>query len=102
MLEKQYSVKSDVFSFGVVVWEIITQKIPWEGYGEAKMLVSIENGEQLSLPADISDFVKDMVLNCWEKNPETRWTFAKIVEHLQKHQDVKLYGIFSVHRKHTE
>lgn len=102
MLEKQYSTKSDVFSFGVIVWEIIAQKVPWEGYGEAKMLVAIENGEQLSLPYDISDFMKDLVLNCWEKNPENRWNFGKIVEHLEKNKDVRLFRIFSVHRKQTE
>ena len=60
--------KGDVFSFGVIVWEIVSGKFPWEsqGYSPLDVVSSIIAGERLEIPKTCDSTLKTMMLNCWK------------------------------------
>ena len=38
---KEYSIKSDIFSYGIVLYEIVSRKLPWEGIDLSMFFFSI-------------------------------------------------------------
>jgi serine/threonine-protein kinase len=68
--------RSDIFSFGVVVFEMLTGRLPFAGEHEAAMMYSIVNQEpesvQKSRP-DVSAEVDRIIRRALEKDPEDRY-----------------------------
>jgi fyn-related kinase len=60
--------KGDVFSFGVIVWELITRQIPWkaEGYSSEDIQQAIEHGFRLEIPENCPKSLKKLMANCWK------------------------------------
>ena len=46
----------DVYSFGMILWEVLTHTIPWSGYTEAALGIALYSGEELVIP---------VLLNAW-------------------------------------
>lgn len=79
-LERRFSIKSDVWSFGVLLYELITYgRVPYPGMSGAEVLSKVENGYRIPKPAagaGCSDSFYDIMLKCWKKQAEERPTFA--------------------------
>ena len=43
--EERYSKSCDLFSFGMVLWELTTHKLPFEGKSEFEVLTAIVDGK---------------------------------------------------------
>merc|ERR1712000_697920 len=78
--EKTYSKKSDVWSYGVVIWEIFERSSPWPEMTpvQAAMLVVYEN-QHLQPPAHAPAFFKNMMLRCFARNPTSRPEFNDLI-----------------------
>ena len=77
---KEYTEKADVYSFGVILYEILTLK-PF--FGEytfmSKMEDDIIKGKRPELPSDDNlDFV-ELIRDCWQNDPVRRPNFADII-----------------------
>ena len=74
---KQFSSKSDVWMFGVTLWEMYTfGQEPWIGLNGAEILRKIDHeGERLSQPASCSDALYDLLKQCWQALPSDRPSF---------------------------
>jgi len=82
-IEKRiYSVKSDVFSFGVVIWEIITRKQPWETLTGGQVSHKVIIGERMEIPSNCSKDLHEIIESCWKQNPEERPNFSTICDKL--------------------
>jgi len=81
-----YSTKSDVFSFAVVVYEILTQEFPWKDVNAMQAGQLVGEGRRSPIPANCSPPSELMVLmeRCWSQKPEDRPDFKKICETLNK------------------
>lgn len=78
--EKKYSEKSDAFSFGVLLWEMVTGKEPWE---DQKSLVEIaigvsSRGWRLPIPDNCPPQLADLMHRCWATDPKERPDFRAI------------------------
>ncbi|PRP88496.1 protein kinase domain-containing protein [Planoprotostelium fungivorum] len=98
LTQRQYSVKSDVFSFGVVCWEIITVRDPWEDMGPVEAAIAVSTrGERLLIPSDCDPSIHKLIQGeattalwivgltstvCWRAAPEDRPTFEEICRYL--------------------
>lgn len=72
---KPYTAASDVYSLGLVFWELATEKIPFDGFARMRLLRAIEEGELPALDAAsgaCSPEYAALVKKCISKAPEER------------------------------
>ncbi|OQV11781.1 Vascular endothelial growth factor receptor 1 [Hypsibius exemplaris] len=84
ILTRQFSEKSDVWSFGVLLWEIFSLGLaPFDGPDVAKFSAAafaewLLQGNQLSRPINASESIFNIIKSCWELKPSERPTFTEI------------------------
>ncbi|XP_019155902.1 PREDICTED: serine/threonine-protein kinase EDR1 [Ipomoea nil] len=72
--------KSDVFSFGVILWELMTELIPWSDLNSLQVVGVVGfMDRRLELPENIDPRVSSIILDCWQSNPEDRPSFHNII-----------------------
>ncbi|MBI2620044.1 MAG: PD40 domain-containing protein [Ignavibacteriales bacterium] len=80
--------RSDIFSFGVLLFEMLTGKLPFRGEHEAAMVYSIVNEEPqdiTSFKPDLSPLVVNLINRCLEKDPNDRYqTMQDAVSELRR------------------
>jgi len=81
-LKKEYSKKSDVFSFGVLMWEIITRQEPWAGLSAVQASHEVAKGNRMEIPKTCNPILKNLIQMCWRENPGERPDFYQILEAL--------------------
>ena len=85
----QYNEFVDVFSFGMVLYEIITSQHPWEDCRNIKtiddVVDAIEAGNRPEVPDGLGfpPFFKDLMEKCWNSNCEMRPSFQEMSFWLQ-------------------
>ncbi|CAF0858727.1 unnamed protein product [Didymodactylos carnosus] len=84
----EYSTKSDVWSFGVVVWECLTGEIPYRGFDQLQIAFGIAmNKYTLPIPTTCPDSFAQLITNCWQKKVDDRPSFSKILDQLNNIED---------------
>uniref|UniRef100_A0A7S3Z0N1 Protein kinase domain-containing protein n=1 Tax=Lotharella globosa TaxID=91324 RepID=A0A7S3Z0N1_9EUKA len=79
---KEYNYKVDVYSYGVVLWELYTRKIPYKSLGiPAKYLVKkvAMEGIRPKIPHHCPQLYKELMAQCWTTNAKERPNFGEIV-----------------------
>lgn len=75
----KFSVKSDVWSFGIVLFEIFSNgRTPYEGMGNKEVFDRVQHGYRLEQPVYASDEVYALMVDCWLDDPNRRPTFKEI------------------------
>ena len=76
LLFQKFTVKSDVWSFGVLLYEIITYgRFPYPGLLNAEVVEKVTQGYRMSQPMDCSYMYYNIMLKCWREKPENRPCF---------------------------
>ncbi|XP_048536069.1 RGS domain-containing serine/threonine-protein kinase A-like [Triticum urartu] len=76
--------KSDVFSYGVVLWELATQMIPWDTLNTMQVIGAVGfMDHRLEIPSDVDPQWASMIESCWESEPQRRPSFQELLERLQ-------------------
>lgn len=84
MRDHLYSAKSDVWAFGVVLWEIGTLGgFPYPTVSNHELLTYLVDGRRLDRPENCSEHLYRLMLACWSEAPDERPEFADIVQHLE-------------------
>jgi serine/threonine protein kinase len=80
---KVYSEKTDSFSFGVCMYEIITGNEPWPRCSTSAMVIlNVLKGNRMHFPINCDPVLVDVAMQCWAHSPEARPDFAAIVDKL--------------------
>ncbi|UYV74224.1 Src42A [Cordylochernes scorpioides] len=75
----RFSIKSDVWSFGILLTELVTYgRIPYPGMTNAEVLNQVEHGYRMPCPPGCHDSLYDIMLECWHKDPLKRPTFETL------------------------
>jgi serine/threonine protein kinase len=87
ILKHEYSEKSDAFSFGVCLWEILVRRPPYEGLRNlaAAVRVAQEDSFRLPIPREVPRPMADIMADCWRANPAQRPNFRQLLIRLQRY-----------------
>jgi serine/threonine protein kinase len=79
-----YSEASDVWSFGVALWELFNQgKFPYPTLSDSDVMVAVKTGNYVECPENCDEKVYNLMLNCWMLNPNDRPTFSALKNTLE-------------------
>mmetsp|Transcript_3646 Transcript_3646/g.6119 ORF Transcript_3646/g.6119 Transcript_3646/m.6119 type:complete len:808 (+) Transcript_3646:32-2455(+) len=80
---RPYSEKADCYSYGVLLWQLITREDPFSNHSplEAAGKVALENARP-KFPKATPDFIKSFIESCWAEDPEWRLAFEEISKKL--------------------
>ncbi|KAI4804643.1 hypothetical protein KUCAC02_026264 [Chaenocephalus aceratus] len=71
-----FSIKSDVWSFGILLTEIVTYgRIPYPGMSNPEVIQNLDRGYRMPRPENCPEGLYNVMCLCWGENPEDRPTF---------------------------
>ncbi|CAI5651586.1 tyrosine-protein kinase ITK/TSK [Oreochromis niloticus] len=84
----KFSTKSDVWSFGVLMWEVYNEgRLPYENRTNAEVVDSLNAGLRLLKPRLAPDSVHLLMEWCWKEKPDDRPTFGLLFHELASLSD---------------
>ncbi|KAM5169614.1 tyrosine-protein kinase Fer isoform 2-T4 [Callospermophilus lateralis] len=79
----RYSSESDVWSFGILLWETFSLGIsPYPGMTNQQAREQVERGYRMSAPQNCPEEISKIMMKCWDYNPENRPTFSELQKEL--------------------
>ena len=82
---EKYDQKSDVYSYGILLWELLTSEIPFRGLKDnlqVAMAVA-NNGKRPGIPQDCPPKLNKFIRLCWSQNPRERPDFGTIAKTIE-------------------
>ncbi|GAB1604719.1 proto-oncogene tyrosine-protein kinase receptor Ret-like [Argonauta hians] len=80
-----YTSKSDVWSFGVLLWEIITMGAnPYPGIPPERLFSLLKTGYRMDRPENCTDEIYAIMQKCWKTEPAQRPSFGDLADILDR------------------
>ena len=86
--------KSDVYSFAMTCYEVVTGKYPFDGIKDDALLEQIDAGVRPELPGELVDDLKAVITSCWDPDPYKRPMF-KTICYLLDHIRYDLFAVLA-------
>ena len=81
----KFTVKCDVWSLGIVLWELFSYgAIPYPTMSNEKVFEKVKNDYRMPAPDNCPNEIYQIMLQCWNNDPQKRPTFQQLYEEIQK------------------
>jgi serine/threonine protein kinase len=77
--EDNYSFPVDVYAYGMMIYVMMTGTEPFNGLSPYQVASTIAEGKRPDIPRGMSEFYRELIVNCWQEIPSERPTFEDIV-----------------------
>ncbi|XP_060895497.1 tyrosine-protein kinase Mer [Labrus mixtus] len=85
LADRVFTIKSDVWAFGVTMWEIATRGMtPYPGIQNHEIYDYLLEGHRLKQPTDCLDELYEIMYSCWRADPVDRPSFTQLREMMEK------------------
>ena len=72
----RFTIKSDVWSFGILLYELITYgRFPYPGMNNAQVMEALQSGYRMPCPMGCPELLYEIMGECWRDDPASRPTF---------------------------
>lgn len=85
LLGQTFNEKVDTYSFGLVLWQFVSRQELFPEFDNLDVFIKAicHEGRRPVIPADCPPSLRDLIVACWQANPELRPDFSKIVAALE-------------------
>ncbi len=81
--------ESDVYSFGICLWELYMQQEPWPDYTDTFAIGAVlVRGERPAIPADMPEWYGNLIQKCWAHQNTRRPTMDEVVKTIQANKEI--------------
>uniref|UniRef100_A0A1I8IAZ6 receptor protein-tyrosine kinase n=1 Tax=Macrostomum lignano TaxID=282301 RepID=A0A1I8IAZ6_9PLAT len=85
-----FTTASDVWSYGVVLWEIASlASQPFNGRSNEEVLNMVKSGKTLEPPEDCPEFLADLMARCWAQKPKQRSSFSGLLACIDEQPELR-------------
>ena len=81
----RYTEKVDVYAYGMILWEMLTEQVPFKGKTSVQVAIAVcNNNERPAIPPSCPTTLKNLIQMCWQRDPEKRPSFKQIYHALSE------------------
>ncbi|BBI30152.1 Ser/Thr protein kinase [Acanthamoeba castellanii medusavirus] len=77
---EKYDESADVYSFGIIMWQVITRKEPYAGRNFMGVSLDVLEGKRPAIPGDCPPHLRKLLKKCWHDDPTKRPTMEQVLE----------------------
>lgn len=87
MMTATYTNKVDVYAYGILLWEIVAEDVPFRGFNSVQIAIQVaERNSRPRIPESCPKKLKQLIELCWHRDPERRPSFKQIFNSFASHK----------------
>ena len=87
MNNEDYNEKADIYSFAMILFEMVTNTMPFDGLNPVQIIKEVAiKAARPAIPLTCHTGFKALINDCWHQEPQKRPTAAEVLARLEKMQ----------------